>query len=97
MRPYNEKIWNAPLNEISMDLVANKIEPERFETVLKNALGKKSVGRCYQAEFIYPKGGIQELCDYFANRVKDFIKLNKKVVKIQPHDGQHALFFSDGS
>lgn len=100
MRPYNQKIWNAPLNEISMDLVANKIEPEPFETVLRNALGKKSVesvGRRYQAEFIYPKGGIQELCDHFANRAKNCIKVNKKVVKIQAYDGQHILFFADGS
>lgn len=97
MRPYNEKIWNASLGKISMDLVANKIEPEPFETVLNNALGNKSIGRSYQARFIYPKHGIQEVIDYFASKTQDCIFLHKNINGIRIESGKHILSFTDGS
>lgn len=57
MLPYNEKIWSVPLDRISMDLVNKKIEPERPWTIVRNSLRSGSVGRAYQARFVYPRGG----------------------------------------
>lgn len=57
MLPYNAKIWNAPLEEISMDLVSGKIDPDPAHKVIRQALFRGSVGRAYQARFIYPEEG----------------------------------------
>ncbi len=57
MRPYNEKIWSCPLDRISMDLVKQKIEPEKPWNIIRHGLRSGSVGRAYQARFLYPRGG----------------------------------------
>ena len=55
MLPYNQKIWDCPLDEISLGLVANKIHPAPLEEIIRIALGEKITGRQYQARFIYPR------------------------------------------
>jgi len=55
MLPYNRKIWSVPLQEISMGLVKNKIEPEPPWKIVRNALIPGTVGRGYQSRFIYPR------------------------------------------
>jgi len=57
MTPYNGKIWSVPLERVSMELVRRKIEPERPWAILKNSVLGGSVGRAYQAEFVYPEQG----------------------------------------
>jgi protoporphyrinogen oxidase len=59
MIPYNQKIWSCDLSEVSAELVSLKIEPAPFIQFLWSALGKKIIGRAYQAKFIYPENGIQ--------------------------------------
>lgn len=57
MTPYNEKIWDCPLERVSMALVKGKIEPEPAWQVVRNAFVKGTVGRAYQARFLYPRAG----------------------------------------
>ncbi len=82
MFPYNNKIWNCKLSEISDKLVSSKIEPASAIDFILSILGGKSVGRAYQAKFIYPKRGIQKLIDYTAKDFKDNIILNANVEKL---------------
>lgn len=96
MVPYNRKIWNSPLERISPRLVSNKIEPEPFEKVLRGAMGQNFVGRAYQAKFLYPKGGIQDLVDHYFGLVGPHAQMDKAVSRIVPVEGGHVIEFVDG-
>jgi protoporphyrinogen oxidase len=82
MTPYNRKIWNCDLRQISMDLVNAKIHPASLKNFLMAAFGKEVIGRMYQWRFIYPKNGIQALMDYTARGMESRIALNKDVREI---------------
>jgi len=92
MIPYNSKIWNCPLEEISEKLVSAKIEPASIIDFIMSVLGKNVVGRAYQAKFIYPKQGIQQLIDYTAKDIKDNVHLNADVVKLERSLGRWKIY-----
>lgn len=82
MVPYNNKIWNCQLNEISNTLVNSKIEPSSILNFTANIFGKRTVGRIHQARFIYPKNGIQQLIDYIAKDIKEKIMLKSDIKQL---------------
>ena len=96
MFPYNNKIWNCKLSEISDKLVSSKIEPASAIDFILSVLGGKSVGREYQAKFIYPKHGIQTLIDYTAKDFKDNIILNANVEKLVKLGHKWAIITDNG-
>jgi len=91
MVPYNNKIWSCKLSEISKELVSSKIEPAPAIEFILNALGKPSVGRAYQAKFIYPKHGIQELINHTAKNIKYNILLNTNIKKLIKQGDQWTI------
>lgn len=96
MVPYNNKIWNASLSDISEELVSSKIEPAPTIEFISNILGKPTVGRAYQAKFIYPRRGIQALMDYTAKDIKEKIFLGAKIEKLIKDDNGWLILTSDG-
>ena len=82
MIPYNRKIWNCELSKISLDLVKNKIEPAPLEEIIKSVLGIETIGRAYQAKFIYPKKGIGELTRVLSMPIQENIRLDSKVTRL---------------
>lgn len=96
MIPYNHKIWNCSLDEISENLVNQKIEPEPVKKFLSNILFKKGVGRTYQANFIYPKKGIQHLIDCLAKDIRDHVKVGAGVVRLTRDRGKWTVFTENG-
>ncbi|MFA5137950.1 MAG: FAD-dependent oxidoreductase [Elusimicrobiota bacterium] len=86
MVPYNSKIWNAPLEKISMDLVSRKIEPAPVRTVVESALGIRSIGRTVQARFLYPRGGIGKVAEALAKPIADRLVLNAPVRSIRDRE-----------
>ena len=97
MVPYNNKIWNCELSDISEYLVVSKIEPATAIEFVKSALLKKTIGREYQAKFIYPRNGIQALCDHIAKGIKDNISLNTSVEKLSKKGGKWIITAASGS
>lgn len=87
MRPYNEKIWSCGLERISMDLVARKIEPEPPWKILRNSLVSGTVGRAYQARFLYPPGGAGEIPRAVAAPIRDRIRLGSELKRLR-FDGE---------
>ena len=62
MIPYNEKIWNIPVEEMALDWVEGRIPRPPPEDVIKSALGIRTEGYRHQLHFYYPgTGGIQAL------------------------------------
>jgi len=96
MIPYNNKIWSCKLSEISERLVKSKIEPASAIDFLSSALFKNKVGRAYQAKFIYPRQGIQQLIDYTARDIKENILLNVDVKKLSRHKKKWTILADNG-
>lgn len=92
MVPYNNKIWNCRLEEISEKLVGSKIEPAPIIDFMLSVLGKKTTGRAYQAKFLYPKKGISKLVEHTAKDISDKIVLNFEIKKlIRDRDGWRII------
>ena len=91
MIPYNQKIWNCPLAEISMGLVAGKIHPASLEEIVRVALGEKTIGRPYQARFIYPRAGLSTMIEAMAQPISDRIRLNFGIKRIVARNNGYDL------
>ncbi|MFH1288588.1 MAG: FAD-dependent oxidoreductase [bacterium] len=80
--PYNQKMWQIPLSEITLDWVEKFIPQPCLDDVVDGALGKIEKKFGYNAEFWYPKkGGIFSLPLALKNRIKN-LHLNEKAVEI---------------
>jgi len=96
MVPYNSKIWNCNLSDISLDLVSAKIEPASAIKFIKSVFWEKTVGRKYQSKFIYPRKGIQALCDYITKDIKNNIRLCSSVERLTRQGSKWTIAVSDG-
>jgi protoporphyrinogen oxidase len=67
--PYNEKVWNVPVEELSM-LWADRIPQPPPEDVLRSAMGYPTEGYLHQLHYHYPlRGGYQAISEAWAERV----------------------------
>ena len=65
-RPYNEKVWNVPLEELSMSW-ADRIPRPPLADVIRGAMGELSEGYLHQLFYSYPLiGGYSALMDSWA-------------------------------
>lgn len=62
MFPYNTKLWNVALDELSSRWVSGRIPDAPVEDVLKAAIGIRTEGYRHQAVFWYPlQGGFESI------------------------------------
>ena len=67
--PYNEKVWNIPVEELSM-LWAERIPNPAPEDILKSAIGFETEGYLHQLYYHYPRrGGYQAISEAWARHV----------------------------
>ena len=97
MIPYNEKIWNCPLQLISEELVSSKIEPATAVEFMRGILGPRSIGRAYQSRFIYPRLGIQTLCNQLAADFRGNIALGDAAEDLVRRKGRWVITARSGS
>ena len=72
MVPFNEKLWQVPLDELTSDWVSWLIPKPDVKDVVNGALGIKDKAFGYNPTFLYPKrGGIDALPKAFLPRVPD--------------------------
>ena len=83
-KPYNEKVWNLPFDQLSMTW-ADRIPSPPWEDVISGALGLQSEGYLHQLHYQYPKrGGYQSLMQSWANLIsRDRITLNSTIERIE--------------
>jgi protoporphyrinogen oxidase len=80
--PYNEKIWNIPVENLTMDM-ADRIPNPPPEDVLKSSLGYQTEGYLHQLYYHYPKhGGYQAISE--AWKANASISYNTSVTAIEP-------------
>jgi protoporphyrinogen oxidase/choline kinase len=69
--PYNEKIWNVPADQMSMDWVEGRVPKPPVEDVIKAAVGVETEGYTHQLYFNYPAiGGIEGIPKGMAERAR---------------------------
>jgi protoporphyrinogen oxidase len=84
-RPYNEKIWNVPLEQLSMSW-SERIPKPPIEDVIRGALGEVSEGYLHQLFYSYPlRGGYGAIMDAWASGVPaERMVLGSEVTAITP-------------
>jgi len=79
--PYNEKVWNIPVSDLSM-LWADRIPSPDPEDVLRSALGIETEGYLHQLHYHYPlRGGYQSISEAWATRCD--VTFNYEVRRIE--------------
>lgn len=82
MVPFNEKLWQIPLEELTSDWVSWLIPKPDVKDVINGALGIKDKAFGYNPTFLYPKrGGIDALPKAFLPRVPD-IRYGSELVEL---------------
>lgn len=80
--PYNEKLYRARSEELSLDWVGRYVPKPNLKEVVDGALGLHDQAVGYNAKFRYPlEGGIRLLADAVAERVSD-LRLETEVVAV---------------
>ena len=94
MRPYNQKLWGAPLEEMSLDWIRPFVPQTQLRQVISNVISRRNhheVG--YNPWFFYPaRGGIQTICEAFQAQLAS-VHLNQEAVEIDL-DNRTVLFGS---
>jgi protoporphyrinogen oxidase len=90
--PYNLKVWNIPVEALSMAL-ADRIPNPPPQDILKSALGYSTEGYLHQLYYFYPKiGGYQAICEGWKNAAS--IKYQCAVNKIQLTNAGNIRLFN---
>jgi protoporphyrinogen oxidase len=86
-RPYNEKIWNVALRDLSMSW-SERIPSPPPEDVVKGALGVVTEGYLHQLNYHYPLvGGYQAITDAWTELVpRGFLRLDTTVRSVVKRD-----------
>ena len=81
--PYNEKIWNYPLDQMSAHWMEGRVPRPPVGDIIKSAVGIETEGYSHQSVFSYPvSGGIEALITAIAEPVKDAIRTGFKITRV---------------
>lgn len=82
--PYNEKIWNYPVAQMSKHWMDGRVPRPPVEDIIKSAIGIETEGYTHQAVFSYPiDGGIESLVTAIARPVASRILTNFTVTSLR--------------
>ena len=83
MFPYNRKLYNVDLSELSAAWTGRFVPNPSVEEVVRGAVGAKTSTQGYNARFVYPReGGIETLPRRLAARLKGEIQKGTTVVAV---------------
>lgn len=87
-RPYNEKVWNVPLERLSLSW-AERIPRPPLEDVVRGAMGERPDGYLHQLHYCYPlRGGYSALMDAWASGLRDEdLVLGAEATRVVPGAG----------
>lgn len=94
MIPYNEKLWHAPLEDISLEWVKRYVPKPNSKEIIELAQTNSKPKFGYNVKFLYPKiGGIQAFIKSFMEETG--IKIRKgKLIKVNLTNKK--AYFSNG-
>jgi len=84
LKPYNEKVWSHPIDDLSVTWVGERLSPVRIKRIEENIrLQRDDASWGPNATFLYPKrGGNGELWKRVAQRLTHHIHFVTNVLKI---------------
>ncbi|MEZ6194210.1 MAG: FAD-dependent oxidoreductase [Planctomycetota bacterium] len=93
MFPYNEKLWNVDLAEMSSCWVAGRVPDAPVEDVLRSSIGIRTEGYSHQSTFWYPlEGGFETIVTKIAGRLdQDRIHVGRRVTSLEFEDGAYLV------
>lgn len=92
--PYNEKVWNIPVEDLSM-LWAWRIPNPPPKDVMKSSVGFETEGYLHQLYYHYPfRGGYQAISDVWAKKVRPVYSFDVQSVA---KNSEGKFVVSDGS
>jgi len=94
MIPYNARLWGVHPREITAEWCSRFVPMPKLDDVLAGAVGLNDRELGYNANFLYPPTGIQELPDAMAREIQG-IELGRAPTKIDWKSKK--LIFADGS
>ena len=96
-RPYNEKVWNVPLEQLSMAW-SDRIPKPPVDDDIRGALGELSEGYTHQLFYSYPlRGGYSAIVDSWAAGVDSGnLALGQTVGRIEPTGDGVKVIATDG-
>jgi len=81
--PYNRKVWNIPVNQLSM-LWAERIPNPPADDIIKSSIGYQTEGYVHQLFYNYPKrGGYKAISTAWEKKTKSPIEFEYNVNKIE--------------
>jgi len=84
-RPYNNKIWQMPLNLIPIEWLEDKLPMPKIEEIIYENIYRKSESKMVHSSFYYPKtGGSQFIADKLSENLK--IIFNENIYSISRKD-----------
>lgn len=97
MRPYNEKVWATPVEEMSAGWIAERVSVVDYRRALQNVvLERDDVGWGPNSTFLFPKsGGTGEIYRRVANRLGGRVSFGRRLVELDPV--RLELRFDDGT
>ncbi len=94
MVPFNEKLWQVSLNELTSDWVSWLVPKPDLKDVINGALGIKDKAFGYNPTFLYPaQGGISVLPRAFLPGVRDIV-YGCELIEVET--ARRRATFSDG-
>lgn len=94
MVPFNEKLWQVPLDELTSDWVSWLVPKPELKDVINGALGIRDKAFGYNPTFLYPKeGGIETLPKAFLSGVREIV-YNSELVEVETE--RRLATFQDG-
>lgn len=79
--PYNEKVWNIPVEKLSM-MLADRIPNPPPEDLLKSSLGYETEGYLHQLYYHYPKtGGYQAISEAWKSDTSIIYKFDVDIIE----------------
>jgi protoporphyrinogen oxidase len=84
-KPYNEKIWQTKLENVSMSWLSGKLPMPNYKEILLNSILRKDDRKMVHSSFFYPKHNGSQ---FIANRLSKglSLKLNKEIQSISLKD-----------
>jgi len=82
-RPYNEKVWNCPLDQLAADWATRLVPVPTLAEVLAGAEGKAPAGLGYNSVFYYPnRGGIGAIPAALLGSTSSAVHLRAEAVSV---------------
>lgn len=89
-KPYSEKVWGVPCDELGADFAAERIKGLSLREAVKNMFFRKNAPETLASRFLYPARGFGRICEAMADTLPDgSIELNSPVAEVR-HDGHRV-------